>query len=141
MSQEYFQDKGFDGKLKIKKQRKIPSKAAYICVFDNKKWIPVHYGLTKADSVTFTAMRGNIVYLPAFYNGKLMPADNPFLLDSLGAVVSLNPNHSKTETLVLERKFHSVRVEEYRQRMLNGRFQGANCSDFSDAEDLHVINE
>ena len=50
--------------------RYVPSeysteKVAYICVFDNKNWVPVYYGNIKNDKVTFPSMGREIVYMAA----------------------------------------------------------------------------
>ncbi len=48
--------------------RDVPSeyadkRIAYICVFDNRNWVPVFYGNIRDGKVTFTSMGRNIVYI------------------------------------------------------------------------------
>jgi hypothetical protein len=128
--------------IEIKKEKGIQSKVIYACTFNNKTWIPVAWGLLKGDKVTFTDLGKNFVYLPAFYvKGKFVAANDPFLHDSLGRVIPIKPHPTQKETVQLKRKYHTIRTVRYQNRMLNGRFQGANEADFSDAKDLHVIEQ
>jgi hypothetical protein len=117
-------------------------KAVYLCVFNNKNWIPVHWGLTNHKQVVFKDMGRKVVYLPAFYmNKRFISAGCPFILDSLGRVIPLQAGKEK-ETLRVERKFHSRKMREiFLPRMLNGRFTGANKPDFSDEKTLYQILE
>ncbi|MDR3266191.1 MAG: O-antigen ligase family protein [Tannerella sp.] len=120
----------------------IQSEVAYLCVFNNTRWIPVHWGAVDDNTVIFTDMGRKVVYLPAFYDGKnFVAANSPFILDSLGNMLPLKADKRKKERLVLERKFHTRRIAEYYDRMINGSFQGANNPDFSDAEDLYVVTQ
>jgi hypothetical protein len=83
-----------------------------------------------------------LTYLPTFYRGEDMYcSDFPFILDSLGNIQRLEPDLQNTQTMKLLRKFHSRRVGSYYDRMLHGKFQGANKPDFSDATTLYEITE
>ena len=140
VSAEYFS--GVDVKLKLRRPPGISSRAAYICVFDNRKWIPAHYGLLKGNRVTFTGMNRDIIYLAAFYDGNdFIAGCDPFLLDTAGRTVFIKPHPTQRTTLRLTRKFHVARVNPYMDNMLNARFQGANRPDFSDCTDLHVVRD
>jgi hypothetical protein len=136
---EYFNV--FDVTIKINNPENIRSKVVCLYVFNNQAWIPVHGGRIKRHTVTFTDMRGDMVYLPAFYTEKgLVTANVPFLLDTTGRVIPLIPDTVKKERLSLERKYHTLK-RYYHDRMLHGRFQGANKADFSDGEDLYRVDE
>jgi hypothetical protein len=117
-------------------------KIAYLCVFDNQKWIPVHWGHVKNRTATFKDMGRKVAYLPAFYaGGRLIAAAHPFILDSLGRVISLQAGTEK-QAMPVERKFHSRKMEQiFLPRMLNGWFLGANQQDFSDEKVLYRIPE
>lgn len=43
-------------------------KVAYICVFDNREWVPVYYGRIEKDKVVFRSMGRNIMYISATYD-------------------------------------------------------------------------
>ncbi len=54
---------------------------AYLCVFNSGEWKAIHWGRINSNSVTFTEMGVNLVYLPMFYvNEELIPAGEPFIL-------------------------------------------------------------
>jgi hypothetical protein len=131
-----------DVTIEIQKEKGIRSKTIYACTFNNKTWIPVAWGLVKGDKVTFTGLGKNFVYLPAFYvKGNFVAANDPFLHDSLGRIIPIKPHPTQKETVKLKRKYHTIRTVRYQNRMLNGRFQGANKANFSDAKDLHIIEQ
>lgn len=138
VSDEYFE--ATDVTIPIKNSQ-IKDAFAYICVFDNRNWIPIHWGRINYDSVTFTRMGRDIVYLPAFYtkNG-LSPFGCPFLLTKEGRVNFLKPNLQKTQKLMLTRKYPVLNVKWRLERMIGGMFQGANYEDFRDSVLLHVID-
>jgi hypothetical protein len=63
---------------------------AYICVFNDGEWGPVHWGEIQSARVTFTQMGRNAVYLPAYYiNEKVVPAGPPFVVTKEGSVREL----------------------------------------------------
>jgi hypothetical protein len=131
--------------VSVEKTADIRSEVAYLCVFNNNTWIPVHWGEVKRKEVTFTDMGRRVAYLPAFYDGEsFVAASNPVILDSLGNVHQLNPDFAAPVSLSLTRKFHTRRLMDYYNTklsgaMLGGRFQGANRADFSDSKTLHEI--
>lgn len=126
--------------------RPVPEgeKYAYLCVFNNSGWYPVHYGKIKDNGrVVFTQMGRNVVYLPVFYqsNGYIAAGD-PFLLTKEGETKSFSPNQSKVQSLSLTRKYDlEVRKVNWQKCLVNGKFQGANTADFSDAVTLSVVRK
>ncbi|MDR0559061.1 MAG: discoidin domain-containing protein [Prevotellaceae bacterium] len=137
VSSEYFQ--GTDVEINIEK--KTSSKIAYLCVYNNLEWIPVHWSKIRNNRVLFDKMRNSFAYLPAYYTGKIVAAANPIILDSLGNMHPIKPDYSEKQTLILDRKFPLRRIISYVNRMLDGRFEAANRVDFSDAEELYTIKE
>jgi hypothetical protein len=117
-------------------------KYAYIGVFNNAGWYPVHFGRIASDStVVFTKMGRNVVYLPMYFKDEnLFAATTPFLLNKDGEIIQFNPEGSNVKQVKLTRKYNMVKRKENWQRcLLNGKFQGANKADFSDAVTLHTI--
>lgn len=112
---------------------------AYICVFDNRNWVPVFYGNIRDGKVTFTSMGRNIVYMAAFYeHGQIVPFGEPFLIKGDGTVQTIQRNEKKRITLKLLRKYPFMGKEDFfNARMSGGRFQGANLPDFSDAKTFY----
>lgn len=116
-------------------------KVAYICVFDNRQWVPVFYGNISKGKVTFKSMGRGIMYIAAFYeDGQIKPFGNPFLLTSSGQVRDIAIMKGK-QTMKLLRKYPFMGKEDhFNSRMSGGRFQGANKSDFSDACNFYIFD-
>ena len=124
---------------------------AYLSNFNNRDWIPVHWGkiqarghapLSKESKVVFTKMGKDVAYLPVYYDRNgIQPAAEPFILTKDGEIEKLIPDHSKTQTLILTRKFRLGNVPKKGELLLGGRFQVANKEDFSDSLTVYVVND
>jgi len=115
---------------------------AYLCNFNNHDWIPVQWGKINGNQAVFTKMGKDVAYLPAYYDQwGATPAADPFVLTKEGEVKKLIPDHSKTQTLILKRKYKPGNVPEKGKLLLGGRFQVANKADFSDSLTVYTVNE
>lgn len=105
----------------------------YICVFDNKNWVPVHYGVIKNRSVTFKSMGRGILYIAStFENGMIKPFGNPFIVKENGDVQDIVADGQKLQTMKLTRKYPFLGKHDlFNSRMDGGQFQGSNDMDFS----------
>ena len=116
-------------------------KTAYLCIFNNRTWVPIFWSRIADSKAIFEKMGRNVVYLPQFYiNNSFVPAGDPFLLKDDGAIEYLIGTEKK-QTMALYRK-HPFLAEDNlsKTRMNGGKFQGANKPDFSDAETLSTFN-
>jgi len=78
------------------------SSVAYICVFDNRNWVPVDYGKISNGEVTFKSMVRNIVYIAAtFRNGRIVTFGNPFLIDRDGAVKKVVASRNQKQNMII----------------------------------------
>ncbi|MDR1563103.1 MAG: hypothetical protein LBS54_08520 [Dysgonamonadaceae bacterium] len=60
---------------------------SYLCVFDNREWMPVAIAETEKDKAIFRNMGRKAVYFHAHYTGKKLQTKGfPFLLDSSGNI-------------------------------------------------------
>lgn len=118
-------------------------KIAYICVFDNREWVPVHYGKVIDGKVTFPKMGRNVMYVSAFYeNGRVVPFGDPFHILPDGMVKNVHADAKKKCALNLTRKYPFFGAQDFFNfRMMQGRFQGSNTADFSNTTDLLCFNE
>lgn len=118
---------------------------AYLCLFDNSKWIPVDWAEIKNDTAHFEHMDWrNIVYLVGYYKkGKIIPASAPIQTKEMAKrAIPLQPNIKKKNKLRLERKFpESYTITFLRDILIGGRFQGANRPDFKGAVDMYTISQ
>ncbi len=136
VSDEYF----CGATLTIKTNKNVKSKIAYLTVFDNKIWTPVTWKFFKKGKVDFTKMGKEIVYLPIYYSNQVeTPLDYPLLIDKDGITRHFIPNKEELRTVKLLRKYPLLMNPKYLTRMRNGKFQGANNSDFKNAELLYTI--
>ena len=121
--------------------KNINNKFAYICVFNNNEWVPIHWGKIIDSKVVFTKMGKTAVYLPAIYtNSRLNPIDYPILVDSLGAIRRIISNDKVFQSLHLKRKYPVFDWWNTRTlAMKGGRFQASNNEDFSNTIDIFSI--
>lgn len=115
-------------------------KFVYLCVFDNQKWVPIAWSKVNGIVANFKAMGKNIIYLPAYYkNQGIVPAADPFLLDSKGKVVKIVPS-SQGEKVALHAKYPFKPNEMTNAySIVGGRFQLANKPDLSDTITIHTV--
>ncbi|MCD8186853.1 MAG: discoidin domain-containing protein [Rikenellaceae bacterium] len=84
-------------------------------------------------------MGHNLLYLPVYYaDGSKSPANYPFRLGEDGLCRFFDPEAPPVE-LVFEGIAKDTPI--YLNLMLDGRFEGANRADFSDARLLHRIQQ
>lgn len=115
------------------------NRIAYICVFDNRDWVPVDYGTICEGKVTFRSMGRGIAYMVGLYeNGTIIPFGNPFILTDEGDIRELCADYDKSITLKLLRKYPFMGAQDYfNSRMDGGLFQASNNEDFSNSIILH----
>jgi hypothetical protein len=138
VSNEYFET--CDLELTLENKPPANTTYAYLCVFNAATPIPVQWGKIVNNTARFKAMGKDIVYVPAYYkNNRLFSAGNAFYLDKKGKPHFYTP-HGQLDSVALSRKYPIYPLKEnWRETLIGGKFQGANRSDFSDAEDLFII--
>jgi len=114
-------------------------KFAYLAVFSNTDWIPIHWAKLHTNKAVFTKMEGDIVYLPCFYSLKGVKAGSyPFVLDKQGKVNFLKPDTLNLIKEVNLNGIYPLDLDAFKTFAIPlGQFQGANRRDFKDAVDLH----
>lgn len=122
----------------------IPSRAhyAYLAVLNRQEWEPVAAAKIEGNRATFKDMGQHIVYLPiAIINNKKIPIGNPVYLDQDQLHV-INPDVNHLQSIDFSRKtpLFGYTVKDF-NRMVRGRFEGANKADFSDAKIVHIIQK
>lgn len=108
----------------------------YLCVFDDKDWIPVCFAKRSGSVANFKKMGRGIVYLPVSYDGQgnMIAEANPFILEADGKMVELNSNTSKVQMVRTIRKYNfTTNLKEFCKNTEGGKFQVANKEDFSDS--------
>ena len=139
VSEYYFQPE--DITVELEYAAPVPKKTAYIMVFNSQDWRPIYWGLIEKEKVTFKKMNKECMYMSAYYHeGRFYPASEPFYLDSTGRLHYLRPEPEQMECVSLKWKYSSRTTNEWCERIVGGKFQVANRPDFSDAEEVYVID-
>lgn len=120
------------------------SKYAYLCTFDNEKWVPVYYGKVLQDSIVFKDMGVDMVYLPAIvHQNNVTPIAHPIRIDSAGHVSDLVPLSETAYAHTFDRKY-PVKEEVKAKRcqdLAGGKFQVADDRNFAHATDVFTISK
>lgn len=127
--------------IKVKDLTASSNTYGYLLVFNNDNWTPIGWGEKSEDSIFFENFEADAMYLPAVYeNGSFKAINAPFYVDSLGKNHYFKISDSLKSNFILKRKFPNRLVSEALQsKIIGGKFQGANKSDFSDAITIGTI--
>ncbi len=119
------------------KKSKTPSYAT-ICVFDNKRWIPIWYGPHKRGKASFSKMHGDVAYLAGWYSsGDITPASLPFILTKEGDVKQLLCDTIHKQDLVLRRKYPRFkRMDDFAKEMMGAVVEASETGDFRHPDTL-----
>ncbi|GHT74128.1 hypothetical protein AGMMS50262_06490 [Bacteroidia bacterium] len=139
ITDEYMQTT--DVVLEIPKEFREKSKYAYLAVFNNVDWIPVHFGKINGNKVIFKKMGKNCMYMPVLFGERgVEPFAAPFYITVKGEIKHCQADHNNLQTIIVRRKYfvgsHTYDVGE---RMQYGKFQAANKADFSDSLTIFTI--
>jgi hypothetical protein len=94
-----------------------PKRFAFLCVFNGGDWRPIHWGRVEGAKVRFTKMGRGIAYLPAYYDGKVVPAAPPFLLGDKGQVTQLVADVRKVERVKLTNVKPKIKDDDLKKEL------------------------
>ncbi|MFA5327368.1 MAG: RICIN domain-containing protein [Prolixibacteraceae bacterium] len=116
-------------------------KHVYLCVFNNNNWLPVCWDRISNNKCTFKDMGLGVLYLPAFYTneGNITASGYPFIINNDSTIKKIVVSKDTIQTLILKRKYPWNIGGWFDGRMNEGKFQGANKADFSDAVTLYTF--
>lgn len=116
---------------------------AYLAVFDNQKWVPVHWSKKSGDTYKFDNLGKNVVYLPVLFNQDgTKPFHHPILISISGEKIIIKPDTIIKQNLKLNRKYPPFEnIYNIAHRVVGGKFQVATDSLFSDSLTIHTIKE
>ena len=114
---------------------------AYICVFDNRQWVPVFWGEMKENGVTFTDMAYGIMYMAAVSDHEGMKTfGDPFYFTSDGEMKTVSLDKTQRQEMRLQRKFPFLGEQDlFNARMARGRFQASNDADFATVKEHYYF--
>lgn len=109
------------------------NKYAYLCVFGDNDWTPVHFAPITHGKAIFKDMARNVVYMPILYStdGSMESLSVPFLIKHDGSRHNFTPANNMMATK-LYRKSPALRYTwDYAKLVKGGVFEASNNSDFS----------
>ena len=118
-----------------------PQHFAYITVFNNAEWIPIGWGKSGNGEVNFPRLEGKIAYLAGYFmGGKIVPANDPLILDENGDCHFLTPQRDRPVSKMVVTAIFPVLPDDFDYWHMAGCiFEGANRPDFADASVLYRI--
>lgn len=108
------------------------NKYAFLCVFGDNDWTPVHFAPVTHGGAIFKDMARNVVYLPVVYtiNGGMKPLGAPFLLKHDGTTHAFDPGEN-TRHAKIYRKSPALRYTwDYAKLAKGGEFEASNDPGF-----------
>ena len=120
------------------------NKIVYFCPFLNGKWVPVSWGVINRDNQTacFQKVPINLIGIPCnFVNGVMEPCGPLIQILHNNNYSIIKPNNF-TGMLKLYRKFpYKKRMRDFNVGLIGANIEGANLSDFSDADILSTVSD
>jgi hypothetical protein len=115
----------------------------YLCTFGFENWAPVAWTFWQDGEFTFRSVEKDMLYLPAYYkNGQLISAGPPCYVNQYGIQTLIEADSRQERDLLITRKYPKRSVwENYNKRIINGKFQAANDSAFTEPATLHTVRE
>ncbi len=124
----------------------VDRKYVYIAMFVNSggpQWKVLDFGKIRKGKACFENMGRNMLYIALGYDGnKLIPISSPFILDKSGNITYVDCSNKEIQKVSMDirRKYYeSYNVVDMRRRILGGKFQCSDYSDFRDAVTLYTI--
>ncbi len=121
---------------------------AYLNLFHPvREWVPVDESRRKRGKIVFKDVGKNIVYaISDALNNKTKVINSPFYVNNKREIIELIPDHDKTITAILTRKYPPYVIRNLNKlrwvNSINGaEIQASNKTDFSDAVTLLKIKD
>lgn len=133
----------YDIEIELIKEPSCKRQISYLCVFDNQKWVPVHWGEIKQSKVVFNDVGTEIVCIAGYWiDGEIEQASQPFLITNQGHINYLCPDQGHQLSLQMTRKYPlSYAIVSYGDRVLGSIFEASNVSDFSKKDTIYTVTK
>lgn len=115
---------------------------AYLCVFNNEHWTPVHYGRINKSKVTFTHVGPQTMFIAGYYiDDKIVPASLPFHVNLDGTVTYISPVETEKIALTIVRKYPLLhRFANYSRHLIGTAIEASDYPDFRKVDTLGIIS-
>ena len=113
----------------------------YLSVFDLDGWKPVAVSKIRYGTARFPKMGKNVMYIPTIYkNGIHQPAGRPFYIDQKNKIHIIRKTARRSNVKLFRKTALFSYTAFHTELLKEGRFEGANAPDFSDAALLFHVN-
>lgn len=116
---------------------------AYLCVWNNEAWTPVHYGkIVASDKVTFTRVGPQTMFIAGYYiKDKIVPASLPFHVNLDGTLTYVSVSDTRTVTLPVCRKYPLLhRFANYSRHLAGATMEVSDYPDFRRVDTIGIIS-
>jgi hypothetical protein len=112
----------------------------YLCLNQHMGWVPVAWGKYKQNYISFSDIqKGPTLRMATWRNNRLHFLSDPFSVGKLSNEITFYSCSDSVQDIVLYAK--SQEEEQFRERMVNGAFEGSNTPDFSEKDIIYRITE
>jgi len=134
--------KAYDIEIPIKIHNK-KEKYTYLTVSNRSNWDVIGWGDISDGQCRFKKVGINTVFLPVLlHQSGQEPVNYPFRVSTAGSIKFIKPDLKNTREVVLTHKYPILSpIIGHLNKMVDGKFQFANNSDFSDSITIHRIRE
>jgi hypothetical protein len=132
---------GIDGRIELVADRRIDGRVNLCTFLTGDDWMPIHSQIQHGKTIRFDGVGREVTCLLAGFDGEeLVPLANPVTLHRDGSLHRWDPDPSKTETVVLRRKYmlRTTWVDRGRQ-VVGTTFEVSDTKNFHDSEVLHTV--
>jgi hypothetical protein len=134
-----------DVEVEIQIHEKTDPVFAYLAVFDDRVWEPVHWGLIENRKALFTKMGHQALYMPVvFENGKSFTAGDMFILNYHGEIEYPVPDTTISIDFLVDRVYPVKRwlMNDHSKDLSGAVFEGSNDSLFASFDTLlYIVTE
>lgn len=130
----------FDITVTLDREPEEERKYAYLCVFDNENWIPVHWGHISRRQVKFTKVGPQTLFIAAYYiNGQIVPASLPFRVNLDGSITYIQPADERI-SLHIDRKYPLLRkFANFSRHFIGATFEASAYPDFRRVDTICTV--
>lgn len=128
--------------IKIKSRKPVVTRNGYLCVFNNRNWIPVAAGEFKNGMLEIKDVGCGVVYLPVAYpQGECTGISYPVAVTFAGKVQTLKPDTACRTEIKLEHKAPlKLEVRELNFHNLNAMVEASNDPAFKNCIQVGKIS-
>lgn len=133
----------YDISVPITRELSMKSDIVYLCNATREKWMPVGVGKVENGLAKFKDVASSeIACIISYWDGKaILPLSRPFTIDLDGTIRYFKYSNNYVESHIYCKYPLSAQNGDVVDRIVGGRIEGSNTTDFRDAELIYEIKE